>query len=138
LVVEKEITRDGKNVKQQFLVYFMSEVLTGSKKYYSKMEKICYAVIISSRKLRHYFEAHTIKVLTNQPLNDIFGNRDNFDRINKWSMELSEYVVDFEKICAIKSQILTDFCSRGDKIEFPDRGHHTQITMARLMRWSLG
>jgi hypothetical protein len=122
LVIEKEITRDGKNVKQQFLVYFMSEVLTGSKKYYSKMEKICYAVIISSRKLRHYFEAHTIKVLTNQPLNDIFGNRDNFDRINKWLMELSEYVVDFEKICAIKSQILTDFVAEGIKLSSQTEG----------------
>jgi hypothetical protein len=100
----------------------MSEVLTGSKKYYSKMEKICYAFIMSSRKLRHYFEAHTIKVLTNQPLNDIFGNRDNFDRINKWSMELSEYVVDFEKICAIKSQILTDFVVDGIKLSSQTEG----------------
>jgi hypothetical protein len=61
------------------------------------MEKICYAVIMSARKLRHYFEAHTIKVLTNQPLNDIFGNRDSSGRISKWAIELSEYVVYFEK-----------------------------------------
>jgi hypothetical protein len=78
-------------------VYFLSEVLTGSKKYYSEMEKICYTVIMSARKLRHYFEAHTIKVLTNQPLNDIFDNRDSSERISKWAMELSEYIVDFEK-----------------------------------------
>jgi hypothetical protein len=78
-------------------VYFLSKVLTGSKKYYSEMEKICYAVIMSARKLRHYFEAHTIKVLTNQLLNDIFDNRDSSERINKWAMELSEYIVDFEK-----------------------------------------
>jgi hypothetical protein len=64
---------------------------------------------MSSRKLRHYFEAHTIKVLTNQPLNDIFGNRDSFGRISKWAMELSEYVIDFEKCNAIKSQDLLDF-----------------------------
>jgi hypothetical protein len=43
----------------------VSEVLTESKKYYSKMEKICYATIMSARKLQHYFEACTIKVLTN-------------------------------------------------------------------------
>jgi hypothetical protein len=81
----------------------MSEVLTGSKKYYSEMEKICYAVIVSVRKFLHYFEAHTIKVLTNQPLNNIFGNRDSSDGISKWTMELSEYVVDFEKRSVIKS-----------------------------------
>jgi hypothetical protein len=73
LVAEKEIMKDGNNAKQQFLVYFMSKVLTGSKKYYSKIEKIFYAVIMSARKLRHYFEAHTIKVPTNQPINDIFS-----------------------------------------------------------------
>jgi DNA polymerase II small subunit/DNA polymerase delta subunit B len=66
LVVEKEIKHKDKTAKQQFQVYFVSEVLMGSKNFYSKMEKICYAVILSSRKLRYYFEAHTIKVLTNQ------------------------------------------------------------------------
>jgi hypothetical protein len=73
------------------------------------MERICYAVIMSAQKIRHYFEAHSIKVLTNQPLNDIFGNRDSSGRISKWAIELSEYVVDFEKRSAIKSQILADF-----------------------------
>jgi hypothetical protein len=61
------------------------------------MEKIYYAVVMSARKLHHYFKAHTIKVLTNQPLRDIFGNRDSSGKISKWAMELSEYVVDFEK-----------------------------------------
>jgi hypothetical protein len=87
----------------------VSEVLTGSKKYYFKMEKIWYIVIMSARKLWQYFEARKIKVLTNQPLYDIFGNRDSSSRISKWAMELSEYVVDFEKRSAIKSQILADF-----------------------------
>jgi predicted regulator of amino acid metabolism with ACT domain len=90
-------------------VYFVLEVLTRSKKYYSNMEKICYAVITSAKKDRHYFEAHKIKVLTNQLLNDIFDNTDSSDRISKWAMELSEYVVDFEKRNAIKSQIVADF-----------------------------
>jgi predicted regulator of amino acid metabolism with ACT domain len=90
-------------------VYFVSEVPTGSKKFYSEMEIFCYAVIMSAQKLRHYFKVHTIKVLTNQPLNDIFGNRDNSRRISKWAMELSEHVVNFEKHSAIKSQILADF-----------------------------
>jgi hypothetical protein len=70
------------------------------------MEKIFYAMIMSAHKLRHYFEAHTIKVLTNQPLNDIFGNRDSSGRISKWAAELLEHVVDIEKRSAIKSQIL--------------------------------
>jgi hypothetical protein len=73
------------------------------------MEKICYAVIMSAKKLCHYFQAHTIKVLTNQPLNDIFDNKDSSGRISKWAMELSEYLVDFEKRSVIKPHILADF-----------------------------
>jgi hypothetical protein len=51
LDVEKEVTEDSKIVKHQFPVYFILEVLIGSKKYYSRMEKICYVVIRSARKL---------------------------------------------------------------------------------------
>jgi hypothetical protein len=76
-------------------IYFVSEALADSKKYYSEMENICYAIVMSARKLRHYFEAH--KVLKNQPLKDIFGNCDSSSRIGKWTMELSEHMVDFEK-----------------------------------------
>jgi hypothetical protein len=61
--MEKEITHNDKIAKQQFPVYFVSEVLTGSKKFYSELEKICYTIIISARKLHHYFKAHTIKSL---------------------------------------------------------------------------
>jgi formate-dependent phosphoribosylglycinamide formyltransferase (GAR transformylase) len=84
LVIEKEAAQGaGAVAKHQHPVYFISEVLAGSKKYYSEIEKICYAVIMCSRKLRHYFEAHTIRVLTNQPLHGFFGNRDNSGRIKK-------------------------------------------------------
>ena len=63
---------------------------------------------MSSRKLRHYFEAHRIIVFSSQPLNDLFNNREASSRIAKWAAELSEYVIDFEKRSAIKSQVLVD------------------------------
>jgi hypothetical protein len=62
------------------------------------MKKICYVVVMSTRKLRHYFEAHRVRVLTNQWLNNIFRNRDSSGRIGKWAMELAEHVIDFEKM----------------------------------------
>jgi hypothetical protein len=103
LVQEREISKEGRKLPHQVQIYFISEALVGSKKYYSEMEKICYAIVMSARKLWHYFKAHRVRVLTNQPLNDIFGNRDCSSRIGKWAMELSEHVVDFEKRSAIKS-----------------------------------
>jgi hypothetical protein len=91
---------------KQVPIYFVSEAVASSKKYYSEMEKICYIIVMSARKLRHYFEAHRVRVLTNQPLNNIFDNQDCSGRIRKSVMELYEHVVDFEKNSTIKSQVL--------------------------------
>jgi hypothetical protein len=74
-----------------------------------KIEKICYVAVMSARKLQHYFEAHRVRVLTNQPLNDNFKNQNSLGRMGKWAMELSENIVDFKKRSAIKSQVLADF-----------------------------
>jgi hypothetical protein len=104
LVQEKE---EGKCKK--IPVYFNSEALSESKLFYSELEKIAYAVVMAARKLRHYFEGHKIRVITNQPLNDLFANKEASTRIIKWGAELSEYTVDFERRSAIKSQVLVDF-----------------------------
>jgi hypothetical protein len=48
LVIEKEITHKDKTTKHRFLVYFVSEVLARSKKFYSEMKFFCYAVIMSA------------------------------------------------------------------------------------------
>jgi hypothetical protein len=48
-------------------------------------------------------------VLTDQPLNDLFINKEASSRIAKWATELSEYTIDFGKRSAIKSQVLADF-----------------------------
>jgi ribonuclease HI len=105
LVQENEEERKLK----QTLVYFASEALSGSKLFYSELEKITYAVVMAARKLRHYFEGHRIRVITNQLLNDLFTNKEASTRIIKWAPELSEYIVDFERRSAIKSQVLADF-----------------------------
>jgi hypothetical protein len=44
-----------KGVKRQMNVYFVSEVLSPSKINYTEMEKVLYAVLMASRKLRQYF-----------------------------------------------------------------------------------
>jgi hypothetical protein len=61
----------------------------GSKWFYSEMEKNCYAVIMSVRKLQHYFEAHTIRVPTNQLLNDIFKTEIALEELvnGQWSYQ---------------------------------------------------
>jgi hypothetical protein len=72
LVQEKE--QEGK--LKRIPVYFASEALSGSKLFYSELEKIAYAVVMATRKLGHFFEGHRIRVITNQPLNDLFVNKE--------------------------------------------------------------
>jgi hypothetical protein len=104
LVQEKQ---EGK--LKQIPMYLASEALSGSKIIYSELEKIAYAVIMVARKLRHYFEVHRIRVITNQPLNELFANREASTRIIKWGAKLSEYIVDFERRSVIKAQVLANF-----------------------------
>jgi hypothetical protein len=85
---------DGQ-VKKQAPVYFVSEVLSLSKKNYTKLEKVLYAVLMASRKLRHYFQAYRIIVPSSQPLNDIMRNREATGRIGKWAAELNEFTIDY-------------------------------------------
>jgi glucose-6-phosphate-specific signal transduction histidine kinase len=80
VLVQENLT-EGRLV--QSLVYFVSEVLTQSKTHMLEMEKIAYVVVMATRKLRHYFEAHKIKVLTELSLSDIYSNLEAFARIGK-------------------------------------------------------
>jgi hypothetical protein len=64
-VQEREVLKEGKKLSHQVPIYFVSEALIGSKKYYSEMEKICYGVVMRARKLWQYFKAHRVRVLTN-------------------------------------------------------------------------
>ena len=61
------------------------------------------------RKLKHYFQAHCIRVLSAQPLEAIFWNSEAIGRIGKWAAELNEHVIDFEHRSVIKLQALVDF-----------------------------
>ncbi|GAV59946.1 RVT_3 domain-containing protein [Cephalotus follicularis] len=76
---------------------------------YREVEKFAYALIIAPRKLRPYFQAHTNKFLSDQPLRQVLAKPDLSERLINWSVELGEYDVKFEVRPAIKSQVLTDF-----------------------------
>ena len=69
LVVEWE--EEGHALKVQRPVYFISEVLSDSKTRYSQIQKLLYAVLITKRKLCHYFESHPVTVMTSFPLSEV-------------------------------------------------------------------
>jgi hypothetical protein len=74
IVVERQ--EDGHAYPVQRPVYFVSEVLSESKARYQPIQKLLYVVLITSRKLRHYFQEYSITVVTDYPLGDILRNQD--------------------------------------------------------------
>jgi hypothetical protein len=90
-------------------VYYVSEVLHEVKTRYLEMHKLLYDVLVASRKLRHYFQAHRIVVVTSFPLRAILHNSNATGNIAKWATELAEFQLDFRPHHAIKSQVLADF-----------------------------
>ncbi|XP_077230114.1 uncharacterized protein LOC143863309 [Tasmannia lanceolata] len=64
---------------------------------------------MAARKLRPYFQAHTIKVLTDQPLRQVLHRPNISGRLVKWAVELSEFDIQYAPRPAIKAQVLADF-----------------------------
>jgi hypothetical protein len=90
-------------------VYYINEVLHEAKMRYLEVHKLLYAVLIASKKLRHFFQAHKILVVSSYPLRAILHNPNATGNIAKWAAELAEFELDFVSRHAIKSQVLADF-----------------------------
>jgi hypothetical protein len=116
LVAERE---EGQAYLVQRPLYYISEVLADAKTRYTQPRKLLYVLLIMSRKLRHYFQAHKIVVPSSFPLEEIIRNRDASGRIVKWSVELREFEIEFCPRQAIKSQILVDFMFEWTEIQMP-------------------
>jgi hypothetical protein len=76
-------------------VYYVSEVFHEAKTRYLETHKLLYAVLVASRKLRHYFQAHRVVVVTSFPLRAILHNSNATGNIAKWAAELAEFQLDF-------------------------------------------
>jgi hypothetical protein len=105
LVQEKQYGQ----AKKQVPVYFISEVLSSSKRNYTELEKVLYVVLMASRKLHHYFQSYHIIVPSSQPLKNIIRNREATGRVGKWAAELNEFTIDYVHRSSIQSQALVDF-----------------------------
>ncbi|XP_010424499.1 PREDICTED: uncharacterized protein LOC104709616 [Camelina sativa] len=111
---------------EQRPIFYVSKSFTGAESRYPMMEKLALAVVTSARKLRPYFQSHTIIILTTQPLRTVLHSPSQSGRLAKWYVELSEYDIEFRTRTCAKAQVLADFLielplasSVSDNVEVP-------------------
>jgi hypothetical protein len=74
---------------------------------------------MTKSKLRHYFDAHPITVVSNYPLGEVIQNPEAEERITKWALELMGQNITYALRSAIKSQVLADFVAEWTEIQTP-------------------
>ena len=109
------LVRDIERV--QHPVYYCSRALRGGEERYSRMEKLILALVQTARKLRPYFQAHTIVVPTEYPMKQVLHKPEVSGRLMKWAIELSEFDIRYKPKIAIKGQVLADFVMKFTPIE---------------------
>ena len=90
-------------------LYYISKVLHGAEVRYLNLEKMVYALVISTQRLRPYFQAHSVSVRSDQPLRAALHRPDTSGRMAKWAIRLSEYDITYLPRPAMKAQVLADF-----------------------------
>lgn len=73
------------------------------------MEKLALVLLIASRKLKPYFQAHVMVVFTSHPLRQVLHCLEALDWLMKWSIKLSQYEIHYLLSATIKSQVVLIF-----------------------------
>ena len=89
-------------------VYYVSKSLNEAEVRYLPLENAILAVVHATRKLPHYFQAHTVVVLTQLPLKSVLRSTDYTGRIAKWGTILRAFDIKYMPRTSIKGQVLTD------------------------------
>ncbi|XP_021808476.1 uncharacterized protein LOC110752181 [Prunus avium] len=93
----------------QHPVFYTSKALLDAETRYPKLEKLILSLVVSTRKMQPYYQAHRVIVMADFPLRSILHSPDASQRLMKWAIELSQYDLLYRPKTAIKAQALEDF-----------------------------
>src|SRR3954462_11557747 len=117
LVVER--TEEGKVQSIQRPIYYLSILLTKSQQRYPHYQKLLLGIIMTSRKVSHYFDKHSITIVSSASLADILNNPGATGQVAEWNMELSPRDLQFKHPTTIKAQVLPDFLVEWAEVQTP-------------------
>ncbi|GJV71264.1 reverse transcriptase domain-containing protein [Tanacetum coccineum] len=98
-------------------IYFVSRALQAPEINYNSMEKVALALVHATRRLRRYFQAHSVAVVTDQPIKQILSRSENTRRMLKWKFKLEAFDITYRSRTSIRGQVLADFIAKK-----PDEG----------------
>ena len=81
------------------------------------MEKLAFALVTVAQKLKPYFQAHTMVLLTDKPLRKAMSSLEVVGRMALWVVELSEFDIQYQLHTAIKGQVVADFIAEFTLVE---------------------
>ena len=90
-------------------MYYISKTLVDAETRYLPLEKLVLALVHATRKLPHYFQVHTVYVLTEYPLQSLLRRFDFTGRIAKWGTRLGSFDIRYRPRISMKGQVLADF-----------------------------
>ena len=90
-------------------MYYVSKTLVDIETRYLPLEKLVLALVHATRRLPHYFQAHTVYVLTEYPLKSLLKMSDFTSRIAKWGTRLRSFDIRYRSYSSVKGQVLADF-----------------------------
>ena len=86
----------------QQLVYYISKTLVNAETKYLPLDKLVLALVHATRKLPHYFQAHTVFVLIEYPLQSLLKRSDFMGRIAKWGTRLGSFNIRYRPRSSVK------------------------------------
>ena len=100
-----------KELDVKHAVFYAGKGFTQAESRYPDVEKLALALVVTARRLRHYFQAHSVTLFTNHPLRQIMQKPEISGRLVKWAIELGEFDIHYRPRTAIKGQAAADFVS---------------------------
>ena len=108
VLVSATLFKEDENKKHR-PVFFVSKSLFETETRYTRLKHAVLALLVAAKKLRPYFQAYPIVVLTNLPLRSTIHKTDLSRRMAQWALELREFSIQYKPRLAIKGQVLADF-----------------------------